>query len=199
MYRFVAVAAVMLIMALGVYAQSTRTGSQARHAFYSAQQAQRGKALYAQHCSTCHLPTLKGNCPGEDVRPDSRYVCAAPGSAPPLVGDAFMRRWYSVGDLYARVRWSMPAGNVGGLSANENLAVVAYLLETNGLPAGSGLKDDVDVLKTMVLKDHARAPGEGPRAAERPGHFARLLHRGTGHPRQELLLRRLRNVPYGRS
>jgi mono/diheme cytochrome c family protein len=153
MYRFVAVAAVVLTMALGVYAQSTRTGNQARRAFYSAEQAQRGKALYTQNCSTCHLPNLKGNCPGENVSPDARYVCAARGSAPPLVGDAFMKRWYSVGDLYARVRWSMPAGNVGGLSANDNLAVVAYLLETNGLPAGSGLKDDVDVLKTMVLKD----------------------------------------------
>jgi cytochrome c5 len=160
MYRFVAVAAVVLTMALGVYAQSTRTGNQARHAFYSAEQARRGKALYTQHCSTCHLPTLKGNCPGENVSPDSRYVCAARGSAPPLVGDAFMQRWYSVGDLYARVRWSMPAGNVGGLSANDNLAIVAYLLETNGLPAGSGLKDDVDILKTMALKDKPEPPAK---------------------------------------
>jgi mono/diheme cytochrome c family protein len=85
MYRFVAVAAVVLTMALGVYAQSTRTGTPARHAFYSAEQAQRGKGLYTQYCSTCHLPTLKGNCPGETVSPDSRGTYA-PGAECAAVG-----------------------------------------------------------------------------------------------------------------
>ena len=154
MYRFLAVvAAAVLMMALAVYAQSNRTASPTGHAFYSAEQAQRGKVLYGQNCSTCHLETLKGNCAGETVAPNSRYVCTGAGNAPPLVGDAFMQRWYSVGDLYARVRWSMPAGNVGGLSANDNLAIVAYLLQANGLPAGSALKDDVKTLKTLALKD----------------------------------------------
>ena len=35
--------------------------------------------------------------------------CGATGSAPPLVGASFMKRFYSVGDLYSRVRWTMPA------------------------------------------------------------------------------------------
>src|SRR5678809_1630566 len=48
MYRFVVVAAVVLtVMALGVYAQSTRTANPAGRASYSAEQAQRGKALYS--------------------------------------------------------------------------------------------------------------------------------------------------------
>jgi mono/diheme cytochrome c family protein len=154
MYRFVVVAAVVLtVMALGVYAQSTRTANPAGRASYSAEQAQRGKALYSTNCSTCHLENLKGNCPGEAVAPNSRYVCTGRGNAPPLVGDAFMQRWYSVGDLYARVRWSMPAGNVGGLSANDNLAIIAYLLQANGVAAGSELKDDVRTLKTLALRD----------------------------------------------
>jgi mono/diheme cytochrome c family protein len=199
MYRFLALAAAaVLTMALAVYAQSTRPANPAGHAFYSAEQAERGKTLYGQNCSTCHLPTLKGNCSGETVAPNARYVCTGAGNAPPLMGDAFMQRWYSVGDLYARVRWSMPAGNVGGLSANDNLAVVAYLLQANGLPAGDGLKDDPKTLKTLVLKDKPAPCGEGAGTAERSGCFTSLLHGGTGDPRQELLLRRLRNVPYRR-
>jgi mono/diheme cytochrome c family protein len=153
MYRFIAVAAGVLTIGVGAYAQSTRSAQPASHASYSAEQAQRGKAGYTQNCSKCHLDNLKGICPGEDVSTNSRYVCATRGSAPPLIGDAFMQRWYSVGDLYARVRWSMPADNVGGLSANDNLAIIAYLLQANGLPPGGALKDDVKALKAMVLKD----------------------------------------------
>ena len=75
MYRFVVVAAVVLtVMALGVYAQSTRTANPAGRASYSAEQVQRGKALYSTNCSTCHLENLKGNCPGETVAPNSRAI-----------------------------------------------------------------------------------------------------------------------------
>ena len=67
MYRFLALAAAAVVtMALAVYAQSTRPANPAGHAFYSAEQAERGKTLYGQNCSTCHLPTLKGNCSSSD-------------------------------------------------------------------------------------------------------------------------------------
>src|SRR5262249_442008 len=87
------------------------------------------------------------------------YVCAPRGSAPPLASSAFLQRWYSVGDLYARVRWSMPADNVGGLSANDNLAIVAYLLQANELPAGANLGDDVNAMKGMERQAKTRTPG----------------------------------------
>src|SRR5215831_9801673 len=125
MHRFVPVlaviAALVVAVSLRTYSQSSRTVSPASSGFYSIEQAQRGKALYSRSCSKCHLDNLRGNCPAEDVRPGLPYVCAPRGSAPPLAGSAFLQRWYSVGDLYARVRWSMPADNVGGLSANDNL------------------------------------------------------------------------------
>src|SRR5437016_1117866 len=162
MHRFAAAVGIMTILVMTVslrtYTQSTRTANTASRAFYNVEQAQRGKALYSRNCSKCHLDNLQGNCPAENVRPGSPYVCAPRGSAPPLAGGAFLQRWYSVGDLYARVRWSMPADNVGGLSANDNRAIVAYLLQVNDLPAGTELRDDVSGMKRMVLQEKTRTP-----------------------------------------
>jgi mono/diheme cytochrome c family protein len=144
----------------GVSARFTSAATPVNQAYYSSDQAKRGKLLYSQNCSKCHQENLQGNCPGEKVSASLPYVCATRGSAPPLVGDAFMQRWYSAGDLYSRVRWSMPADNVGGLSADDNLAIVAYLLQANGLPAGKALRDDVVALKGMALKEKSSAPSK---------------------------------------
>ncbi len=153
MRRFVAAVAVVLTISFGAYTQSTRTANTVSRASYSAGQANRGKVLYSQYCSKCHLDNLRGNCPAGNVSVSSPYVCASRGSAPPLVGDAFMQRWYSAGDLYARIRWSMPADNVGGLSADNNLAILAYVLQSNGLGSGKELREDVSAMKGMVLKE----------------------------------------------
>src|SRR6266516_697330 len=156
MRRFVAAVAVVLTISFGAYTQSTRTANTVSRASYSAGQANRGKVLYSQYCSKCHLDNLRGNCPAGNVSVSSPYVCASRGSAPPLVGDAFMQRWYSAGDLYARIRWSMPADNVGGLSADDNLSALSYLLQSNGFSAGRELRDDPAALKTMVLQEKTK-------------------------------------------
>src|SRR5438552_16937844 len=146
-------------ISLTAYTQSTRIANTTGRAVYGPEQATRGKTLYTQNCSKCHMENLQGNCPAENVRPSAAYVCAAPRTAPPLVGDAFLQRWYSAGDLYARIRWSMPADNVGGLSADNNLAILAYVLQSNGLPAGRELRDDVTAMKAMVLQEKTKNPG----------------------------------------
>src|SRR6266436_3961178 len=160
MRRFVPAAVVLATGALAIsitaYTQSPRTANPANRAVYGAEQATRGKTLYTQNCSKCHMENLQGNCPAENVRPSAAYVCAAPRTAPPLVGDAFLQRWYSAGDLYARIRWSMPADNVGGLSADDNLAILAYVLQSNGFSAGRELRNDATALKTMVLQEKTK-------------------------------------------
>src|SRR6266699_3274353 len=160
MRRFLpAVAVVLSIGALTIsipaYTQAPRPKNTPSRAVYVAEQARRGKALYSQNCSNCHMDNLQGNCPGENIRASTAYVCAPRGSSPPLVGDAFLQRWYSAGDLYSRIRWSMPADNVGGLSADDNLAILAYVLQSNGFSAGRELRDD-PALKTMVLEEKTR-------------------------------------------
>lgn len=160
MRRHIAALFVAASFVLFIYPRYGQTANMGKGAYYSASQAKRGKALYGQYCSKCHLETLKGNCPAENAAVNQPYVCATrgnPPSAPPLVGDSFIQRWYSVGDLYARVRWSMPGDNAGGLSAEDNLAIVAYLLQENGLPAGGPLKDDAAAMKTMVLQEKPAA------------------------------------------
>src|SRR5688572_20716713 len=67
---------------------------------FTEEQAKRGEPLYTQQCSSCHGPDLGG---GE--------------MAPGLVGGDFAANWndLSLGDLFERMRISMPQNNPGSL------------------------------------------------------------------------------------
>jgi mono/diheme cytochrome c family protein len=160
MNRLIAAAVLVLAVSIGVYAQTTgRAGGETR-ASYSKDQADRGKVVYGQYCSTCHLENLKGKC--EEAASSTSYVCGATGSAPPVIGASFMKRFYSVGDLYSRVKWTMPPDRHNSLSPQDYLGVVAYLLEANGVPAGTVSLRPGNSLKTMTLGD--RVSGRAPTA-----------------------------------
>src|SRR6185436_13684175 len=68
---------------------------------YSLPQAKRGEALYQQHCAACHAGDLTG---GE--------------IAPALTGGDFASTWneLTLGDLFERIRVSMPQGDPMSLS-----------------------------------------------------------------------------------
>src|SRR5581483_8614729 len=83
-------------------------------------------------------------------------VCATPGSAPPLVGTQFLQRFYSAGDLFARVRWSMPADKINSISNSDSVKIVAYLLQANGVPAGGEALKEGDAMKSMTIRASAR-------------------------------------------
>ena len=89
---------------------------------YSAAQATRGEALYVANCSACHARTLEGG-----------------DMAPGLTGSVFMANWdgLTVGDLFERIRISMPLDQPGKLARQENADVVAFILKSNQWPAGS--------------------------------------------------------------
>jgi S-disulfanyl-L-cysteine oxidoreductase SoxD len=102
---------------------------------YTDEQSKRGAALYAKECAACHGTELSG---GEE--------------APPLSGGAFMSNWsgLTVGELFERVRLSMPEGRPGTLSRQQNADIVAYLLSFNQFPAGkTELAKDTDILKQI--------------------------------------------------
>ena len=88
---------------------------------YTEGQARRGEQLSAEHCAPCHGQTLAGA-----------------ESAPALVGDVFNGNWESValGDLFDRIRVSMPPDAPGSLSRQQNVDVVAYLLKAGQFPSG---------------------------------------------------------------
>ena len=81
MSRFVSVALLVLVIAVGGHTQSAAPAKSDSHAYYSKGQADAGKALYAQNCSKCHLETLKGSCAAEMASRPKTYVCAGEGTA----------------------------------------------------------------------------------------------------------------------
>jgi alcohol dehydrogenase (cytochrome c) len=92
---------------------------------FTAAQAARGKAVFAQSCASCHGASLAG------------------GSAPPLTGPAFERSWshprVTLDDVFYVSRTTMPPKASSTVSPEDHAAVFAYLLEANGYRAGETL------------------------------------------------------------
>lgn len=88
---------------------------------YTEEQAKRGESLYQKECKTCHGDTLAG---GE--------------SAPPLTGGAFLANWngLTLGDLFERIRKTMPQNAPGKLNRQQNADILAFVLSANKFPTG---------------------------------------------------------------
>ncbi|HYK38434.1 MAG TPA: cytochrome c [Candidatus Eremiobacteraceae bacterium] len=88
---------------------------------YTEEQAKRGEPIYQKECAACHGDQLSG---GE--------------SAPPLTGGAFLANWngLTVGDLFDRIRKTMPQSNPGRLSRQQDADVLAFIFSRNKFPAG---------------------------------------------------------------
>jgi quinoprotein glucose dehydrogenase len=113
---------------------------------YTEDQAGRGKPLYAKECGSCHGGSMSG---GEE--------------APPLTGSAFMANWsgLTVGDLFERIRVSMPEGRPGALSRQQNADILAYILSVNQFPAGkTELQRETDRLKQIRFLAEKPAPSK---------------------------------------
>ena len=113
---------------------------------YTPAQATRGQTLYNKECSGCHGQSLSG---GEE--------------APPLSGGAFMANWngLTVGDLFERIRVSMPEGRPGTLSRQQNADVLAYILTGNQFPAGKAeLNKETELLKQIKFESTRPEPKE---------------------------------------
>src|ERR1700736_4987928 len=78
---------------------------------YTEEQAKRGEPLYTATCGSCHGPDLTG---GE--------------MAPGLTGGEFRSDWdgLTVGDLFERVRVSMPQDSPGSLSRQQYADILAF-------------------------------------------------------------------------
>jgi mono/diheme cytochrome c family protein len=105
---------------------------------YSQAQAERGRGLYSQECASCHGSELTG---GE--------------MAPPLSGGEFMAGWdgLTVGDLFERVRISMPQNSPGSLSGQQNADILAFVFQANKFPAGdTEMPKEAGILKTIKFE-----------------------------------------------
>ncbi len=113
-------------------------------------QAIAGKAVYDDQCAACHGADLTGAGPSVALR-----------------GETFMRKWSgrSIVELFANVR-RMPPGRADALDAAAAANALAFLLQSNGIYAGSrALPVTEEALSALSMP----LPGSaGPGAAARP-------------------------------
>lgn len=132
--RILSGGALGLVFVFGAAAQARKTIADG---VYSEEQARRGAAIYAEHCSSCHAPDLTGL-----------------DQAPPLAGGEFVADWntLSMNDLFERTRVSMPADKPGTLSRAQMADVLAFVLQKNNMPAGQNdLSESAADLQTIMF------------------------------------------------
>jgi quinoprotein glucose dehydrogenase len=123
---------------------------------FSDAQATRGQALYAQRCAACHGPTLEG------------------AQAPALSGERFAAkfRMEPLSALFIQIRYAMPPRPPAGATpagatasaqlTNEQAAdLVAYVLKSNGFPAGKTDFAASDAVNSQIAWPAGRPTGAG--------------------------------------
>ena len=99
-------------------------------------QVARGEASYRKECNSCHGEGLEGD-----------------GFAPGLAGAEFMSNWNgtTIGDLYDRIRISMPPGNPAAVPPQVKADIIAFMLKANKFPTGQA-ELTVDTLKPIKFE-----------------------------------------------
>jgi len=112
------VCAAVTVAAATLAGQTTSgTDRTVRDGIYTAEQARRGRSTYDTKCASCHDGGTMG---------------------PELWGDAFLATWDNkdLGALFTRIQTTMPEDAPGSLTESDALDVIAYVVQTNGFPAG---------------------------------------------------------------
>jgi alcohol dehydrogenase (cytochrome c) len=129
---------------------------------YTAAQAASGRATYQAQCAGCHLPDLKGQ-----------------GDAAPLAGSEFMDAWgrRSARELVSFMQLTMPPTRPGELSQEEYVNIAAFILQSNGAPAGNqALTAATDVAINSVAT--GQAPATAAQQTQQGGGRAAQAGRG---------------------
>jgi len=87
---------------------------------YTEAQAKLGEAVSKATCQACHGERLGGDM------------------GPGLAGDEFVGGWDGkpAGELFDRIRTTMPQGNENSLTAKDTADLVAYIFQLNKFPPG---------------------------------------------------------------
>jgi mono/diheme cytochrome c family protein len=141
----VAVMALAGITALGAFSTGSTVSAQGAKTqwsgVYTEDQAKAGDPLYVQYCASCHGADLAG---GE--------------MAPGLTGGEFTANWndLTLGDLFERMRISLPQNAPGSLSREQNAQILAFMLQKAAVPAGTTAlgttKEALDQIKFTAQK-----------------------------------------------
>lgn len=134
-------------MSIGVLRAQAPVSSESRSVWdgvYTEEQAKRGEPIYKKECASCHGASLTG---GE--------------SSPPLSGGVFFANWngLTLGDLFERIRKTMPQTAPGKLTRQQNADVLAFMLSVNKFPAGkTELYRQTEMLKEIRFDWKKPAP-----------------------------------------
>jgi len=134
----VALAAAPAIAFMGGRATARRATKTVWDSVYTTAQAGRGETSYAKTCARCHGASLGG---GDE--------------SPALTGGNFLGNWNGLplSDLQTRIKTTMPSDSVGVYDMKLVTDVMAFLLKSNGFPAGAvELSTATDSLKDIMLK-----------------------------------------------
>ena len=148
MTRRILFAALAFVAALSAadYSHGLRAQSLSLPTYTSAQAAQ-GQQAYEKACSACHGANLD----------DGEF-------APALKGGDFRLRWGGkpVEGLFNQMAQTMPPGSPGSLGDETYAQVLAYVIQENGVIAGTRqLPADPTLLRTAMLPSAAGGPGGG--------------------------------------
>lgn len=149
------VVACLLPAAISIRSQADQAAADASvwDGVYTSSQAARGATAYTQSCAACH---------GSDL--------AGIDEAPALTGGPFVSDFdgLTVGALFDRIRTTMPQNAAGSLSPEAYADILAYLLKSNGFPAGAKELDHrsafLNAIGFQAANPHP-APAASPAAA----------------------------------
>ena len=105
---------------------------------FTADQAARGEALYADGCAECHGPNMEGTM-----------------SAPALADIGFLYVWdgLPVAELFAFTKTMMPPTAAGSLSDAQVADLTAAILAANAFPPGAAeLPSDPAALSALTIQ-----------------------------------------------
>jgi mono/diheme cytochrome c family protein len=130
---------------LKVATPSTRKGE----AFFTEDQARRGKLAFNRNCAFCHTVDPRTSTPADLL-----------AALPSTFGGHFLERVVNGKTVYPNVLMlyskllSMPAFNTKAVSAQQRVDIAAYILQANGYPSGGDeIPADVDAMRQMTLNE----------------------------------------------
>lgn len=129
--------AVLVVSAAGNPGRRAAAAQTAGDHGYSSAQADRGRSVYEQSCTSCHGASLRGG--------------ANEFAAPPLAGPFFLEKWSGrpVGEVFRYAAENMPPD--GKLKPEAYMDVTAYILQVWKYPAGaSELTADSPIMKRPI-------------------------------------------------
>jgi mono/diheme cytochrome c family protein len=118
----VMVTLILILVAIAMPAQEKQTSKTILDGVYTAAQAERGRDAYMESCSGCHREDLRGGA-----------------EALPLIGPRFIDQWREdkLSSLFTHISTRMPRAPRPKLALNTYLDIVAFILQSNGYPAGN--------------------------------------------------------------